>query len=217
MSIIAPSKIISYKLHIKFFIKKNFVVVKMKAQQVVVPSRFLTPLKAMFNVIKWGVTMTETELVEIAEEKDWGWLSTFQKLSEPFIEKYKDKVHWEYISRHQKLSEPFIEKYKDRVDWHSVSMHQKLSEQFIEKYKDKVDWELISGYQTLSEAIIEKYKDKMNWYYISQNQSLSYKFMLKYKAKIKWDHAKLDPIDKIILLSKIKDERIRKKLMEQQR
>jgi len=40
------------------------------------------------------------------------YISMYQKLSEPFIEKYIEKLDMEYISMYQKLSEPFMEKYK---------------------------------------------------------------------------------------------------------
>src|SRR5574344_109603 len=70
-------------------------------------------------------------------------------------------VDWYYISKKQKLSEEFIEKYRDKVDWRYISICQKLSESFIEKYSDKVDWRYIPQYQKLSEEFIEKYKDKI--------------------------------------------------------
>ncbi len=53
---------------------------------------------------------------------------------------------WIFISMYQKLSEEFIEKYKDKVDWCWISLHQKLSEKFIEKYQDKV-W-VVFDFQT---------------------------------------------------------------------
>ena len=71
---------------------------------------------------------------------DWYNISGYQKLSEAFIEKYKDKVDWSGISRYQKLSMHFITKYKDKVDWSGISCYRKLSEAFIEKYQDTVDW-----------------------------------------------------------------------------
>jgi hypothetical protein len=67
---------------------------------------------------------------------------------------------WWYISYLQKLSESFIEKYKDKVDWSRVSLYQKLSEDFIEKYEDKVDWYCIFKYQKLSPEFKEKWKHK---------------------------------------------------------
>jgi hypothetical protein len=60
---------------------------------------------------------------------------------------------------------------------------------------------------------IEKYKDKVDWTHISKYQKLSHDFMIKYKDKIKWLYVALDPIDKIILLGKIKDESIGEKII----
>jgi len=127
-----------------------------------------------------------TKLLE-SDCLDWPSISRISKLSEQFIEKYKNKVNWDSISCSQKLSEQFIEKYKDIVDWDYISYRQKLSEPFIEKHKDKVDWDYISGYQELSEQFIEKYKNKVNWYRISRYQKLSPEFVQKHIDKITED------------------------------
>ena len=42
-------------------------------------------------------------------------ISIFQKLSEEFIGKHKDKVNWIYISKHQKLSKEFRQKHCDKI------------------------------------------------------------------------------------------------------
>ena len=93
------------------------------------------------------------------------------------------KDGWITISYKQKLSEAFIEKYKDNVDWHNISINQKLSEEFIEKYNYKVDWKCISIYKKLSEKFIEKHKDKIDWIGLLKNKKikLSDKFIIKYK------------------------------------
>ena len=93
-------------------------------------------------------------------ELNWDYISGYQKLSEEFIGKHKDKVKWGYISEYQKLSESFIEKHKDKVNWYNISKHQTLSEEFIEKYCDKVDWVRILTYQILSEEFRQKHRDK---------------------------------------------------------
>ena len=118
-------------------------------------------------------------------EVDYYMLSRYQKLSESFIKKYKDKVYWNYISIYQTLSEKFIEKYIDKVDLYLISIYQKLSEEFIEKHYYKVDWYWISIYQKLSEPFIEKHIDKVDWYCISQYQKLSESFIKKHKNKLK--------------------------------
>ena len=117
---------------------------------------------------------------------DLYYISKCQKLSEEFIDKYKDKVKWHWISKCQKLSEKFIEKYNDKVDWNYISEYQKLSEEFIEKHYDKVDWCYISRYQILSKEFIEKYVDKVEWNWISINQKLSEEFIEKHNDKVNW-------------------------------
>ena len=105
---------------------------------------------------------------------NWHWISMYQKLSEDFIEKYKDKVYWSCISIYQKLLEDFIDTYADKVNWISISMYQNLSENFIEEHKYNVNWYCISKYQKLSKQFIEKYKNNLNiraikdsWHYKS--------------------------------------------------
>lgn len=62
-----------------------------------------------------------------------------EEVLEYYINNYTN-VNWVLISRLQKLSEPFIEKYKDNVNWSNISRYQVLSVQFIIKYIDKIDW-----------------------------------------------------------------------------
>ena len=55
-----------------------------------------------------------------------------QKELKKIIKYYKLKsiadVDWSYISEYEKLSEQFIEKYRDMVSWFHISYYQKLSE-----------------------------------------------------------------------------------------
>lgn len=113
-------------------------------------------------------------------EFDWKYISWSQKLSESFIEKYKDKVDWVWISKYQKLSESFIGRYQDRVDWVCVSKYQYLSEKFIEKYRNKINWDLVSEYQFISKFFIKKYRYRINMKFI--NDSWHYK-TTKFKKK----------------------------------
>lgn len=127
-------------------------------------------------------TLSESFIEKLVEENlfndgAWNLVSAYQILSEPFIEKYQDKINWFSVSKYQVLSEPFIEKYIDKLNLDYISRNQKLSETFIEKYQDKVDWNYVSKYQKLSEGFIEKYKDKVNWSYISTYQPLSEHFI----------------------------------------
>ena len=105
-------------------------------------------------------------------ERQWSYISRYQKLSEDFIREFKDKVDWCWISIYQKLSENFIREFKDCVNWCCISARQKLSEDFIREFQDKVDWLWISISQKLSNEFIEEFKDKLylnkikkSWHY----------------------------------------------------
>jgi hypothetical protein len=121
-----------------------------------------------------------------ATEKEWDEISRYQKISEEFIKKHKDKLNWYNISMYQKLSESFITEFKDLVHWTNISIYQNLSESFIRKYKDLVSWTHISQYQKLSEEFISEHKKIINWYNILEYQNLSESFIIKHKDKAVW-------------------------------
>ena len=54
-----------------------------------------------------------------------------------------ENTNWNYISTYQKLSEEFIDKYSDKVNWNCISAYQKLSEQFVSNNSDKLNKELL--------------------------------------------------------------------------
>ena len=139
----------------------------------------------------------ECSIDEFENLVDWHYISIYQQLSEPFIEKYVHKVYWYNISTYQKLSENFIEKFKNKVNWNHISIYQKLSESFIEKYKNYIYWPYISKYQQLSEDFISKNKNKVSWNCICIYQKLSESFIEKNKYYIDWNcisiYQKLSP------------------------
>ena len=135
--------------------------------------------KRLFLVEALGEVITEgdksvTNKIKIIEE-----ITDIEK----FFDENKDNfgINWTYISMYQKLSESFIGKHKDKVNWTYISMYQKLSEEFIEKHCNKVNWNFISNYQILSEEFIDKYSNKVNWFCISKYQKLSEEFIEKHK------------------------------------
>jgi hypothetical protein len=111
-----------------------------------------------------------------------------KKYSERVLEKNAtlfSKYDWEFISIDQKLSEKFIEKYKNKIDWGLISMYQKLSQAFIEKYSHKLNWDNISFFQRrISLNFIEKHSEKVNWIYISACRKLNYDFIMRNISKI---------------------------------
>lgn len=48
-------------------------------------------------------------------------------------------VNWECISSQYKLTEEFIEKYKEYLDWEEISKFQDFSEKFLEKYYERLN------------------------------------------------------------------------------
>lgn len=135
------------------------------------------------------------------------------KISEEFIEEFKDKIykdHWYYISMNPNLTEEFIRRYEDNIDFKAISSTRYLSEDFIMKYEYKLNISSISNYRCLNEEIIEKHvneipswnlssyqvlsedfirrhENRLSWGCISTNQLLSWDFMLEFKDRLDWD------------------------------
>ena len=68
----------------------------------------------------------------------------------------------------QKLSEDFIQEFKDNVYWDLISKHQKLSENFIRTFQDKIDWSKLLHNQNqkyYSIKFIQDFAPEMNYYY----------------------------------------------------
>ena len=131
-------------------------------------------MKMRMNGIQWRRISQCQRLSEIFIEKykdfvSWSCISSSQLLSEDFIEKHKDLVNWDYVSKFQHLSEDFIEKHKDLVVWYNISRCQHLSESFIEKHKGFVNWTCISRCQQLSEAFVETHKNELNMFLVNNN------------------------------------------------
>jgi hypothetical protein len=90
------------------------------------------------------------------------------KYTEEELERYVDdftEEHWEYISCYQILSEPFIEKFKDLVDWGFISYSQTLSEPFIKLSEnfllnnlEFINTDCLDQNKNISKELIEKIK-----------------------------------------------------------
>ena len=131
----------------------------------------------------WWIKFVENESVI---KKLWDIISTFQKLSEEFIERHFKELNYYSISEYQKLSEEFIEKYSKKLSWYSISKFQHLSEEFVERHSDKVNWHFISKFQKLSDDFIERHSDNVDWYYISIYKKVSEDFIEKHSDIVNW-------------------------------
>lgn len=94
--------------------------------------------KIIWEFYLYNNTVNEDVLNYICENMEecmnWNVISYTQKLSENFMEKYKDRLNFKYLSVHQKLSNEFILKYYDRLDLNEILIEQiDLSEELINK------------------------------------------------------------------------------------
>jgi len=127
---------------------------------------------------------SETELLQIAEEKGWNYISQYEILPESFIRKHKDDIEWDDICAHQRMSESLIRDFQDKLCWRRISLYQTLTESFIREFQKKVHWAYINVHQILSESFIKEFKNRVNWGNISRCQSLSEQFIREFKDKL---------------------------------
>lgn len=119
----------------------------------------------------------------------WDKISGY-KLTEEFIEKYKDNLYWDIICRYQDLSEDFILRNKSYIKWNKLPISRyKYSDKFImnvilpnvtERYAivNLID----NG--TISEYMLNNINNPEIWKQISYNCNLSMEFIKKYKNKL---------------------------------
>ena len=86
-------------------------------------------VEALGEVIT-GDNISVTNKIKIVEE-----IPNIEKFFDDNIDKYE--FDWGYISLYQKLSEPFIEKHIDKVSWLRIKISQTLSKEFRQKHCDK--------------------------------------------------------------------------------
>lgn len=104
-----------------------------------------------------------------------------------FINDYLDKHYvWTVIPQTQRVSEQFIEKWKDKINWEEVCRYQKLSSKFLDEHTKYLIWEIVEYNQDLEEWFIEEHIDKLNFDKLLTRQNLSQKFMEKYSNRINW-------------------------------
>lgn len=127
-----------------------------------------TLLREFKDKVLWGSVLRHKQLTsnflrELVTWNDdlWDNIACYQKLSEDFIDEYKDKLQWIYLSSNQRLSEKFMEKHLDYLDWIYVSQYQKLSPEFMKKYENKLDWNCVLKYQkNIPGYLVYKHKNE---------------------------------------------------------
>lgn len=88
----------------------------------------------------------------------------YKRINKLLGTKYKSNkdINWSSILQFYKLSEDFIEEFKNVIDWKQLSFFQPLTEEFIRKYEDRVDWDYISISQVLTPEFMKEFIDRFN-------------------------------------------------------
>ena len=97
----------------------------------------------------------EKDLLNLAKNFGWKYISQYYNLSEEFIEKYKDELSWYFISKYQELSEEFIESHMKYL-WSYFVKYQKLSFAFLIKYRKIIYWGLVKENKNISVEIFKE-------------------------------------------------------------
>ena len=84
------------------------------------------------------VNFPKLKTENISDVNLWANISSYNNLSEEFIEEFKENLNWKIICEEQKLSESFIKKHRDKVIWDEIGWHQNLSEEFILEFKGRL-------------------------------------------------------------------------------
>lgn len=74
------------------------------------------------------------------------------------------------ISIYQRLSEPFIDKYSYYMDWWNICKYQILSERFIEEHIEDIMWFPLCKYANFNIDFFIKYREHIVWQALLQNE-----------------------------------------------
>ena len=97
-----------------------------------------------------------------------------QKLTENFIDIYKNEIKWNKIWKYQTVSIDFIRKNIHKVIWKDVCKYQILDEQFIKDFHKKVSWMYVVIYQKLSNEFIIEFAHMMDLYRVAKYQKITH-------------------------------------------
>lgn len=69
---------------------------------------------------------------------NWGYILKTKLYSEYEIESYKDSINWDKVWKYQKLSKPFLIKYRSRVNFTTLSYNPHLTPELINEFIDDI-------------------------------------------------------------------------------
>ena len=114
--------------------------------------------------------------------------STYNPLSQTFLQTFRRNLNWTLICKYQKLSEDCMERFKKHLCWWNVSRYQRhLSPDFIKRHKHHLEWTELVQSQELEEDMIREMKDVVDWVAVSYRQKLSTAFMDEFNREICWE------------------------------
>lgn len=117
------------------------------------------------------IIISEDHIKYILEYIDWVKISK-SKMSESFVEQFKDKLDWSLVCDNTHFSEDFYEKYIQNVDWKILCRNRNFPEEFYERHLDNVHWLGLCARHDLSESFLERHLDlikNQDYYWCLQN------------------------------------------------
>lgn len=106
------------------------------------------------------------------------------KLSEEFIEKYKDVINWDHLSANPHLTMEFWSKHMDKINMKYIWRNFHVTQEFAEKHIDQVEKSAFSQNPNFSESFYEQHLDKIDWDVLFRNTGLSREFLAKYQDRM---------------------------------
>jgi hypothetical protein len=150
-----------------------------------------------------------------ADKLDWTMVFKHFDFDDELLRRYMYKattnLHRISISMYQKLSEDFMDEYKDELIWIFVSINQTMSEKFIREHQKYIDFSYLPYYQDISLSLIKDLMktEKVSWKNISEYYPLKEAFILEYYEYLDKDLLKknraLEMTESVELLFKLKE------------
>jgi len=112
---------------------------------------------------------------------DWEYISSNERLTEEFMEKYYLELNCDMLSRYQNMSYEFLKRNLDIINWTFLTMNKNYDYTgrdtrpiyLMHKNSDKIDWNYIEDnhLENHKDYLSKEYKnsDKIDWNYIEDN------------------------------------------------
>lgn len=161
------------------------------------PDNYTTLSRYFKEVTDRVIGKNDISLVEKFQDiLDWEGISRYFKFTEEELDRFFNRLHKDTISSYQVLSEGFIERHRDSFDffdWESISRNQVLSSEFIYKYRYCLPPEIIFWQQIITPELLDSlyddlgYRDSIQWDAVSFYVLLDYERACRYKDNILWE------------------------------